>query len=60
MAATADIVKRYFAAIAEQDLEAAVACWRPGAIDRFVGAAATASLRMAIRDYFAGTVRRVP
>ena len=38
MATTSDIAKRYFAALSDQDLEAAVACWKPGAIDRLVGA----------------------
>jgi len=38
MPSTADTARRYFAALADHDLDAAVACWRPGAIDRFVGA----------------------
>lgn len=37
MATTSDIAKRYFAALGAHDLDAAVALWRPGAIDRFVG-----------------------
>ena len=37
MASTAEIAKRYFEALARQDLDAAVACWAPGGIDRFVG-----------------------
>jgi glyoxylase-like metal-dependent hydrolase (beta-lactamase superfamily II)/predicted ester cyclase len=37
MASTSDIVKRYFAALTAHDLDAAVALWQPGAIDRFVG-----------------------
>jgi hydroxyacylglutathione hydrolase len=35
---TSDIAKRYFAALAAHDLDEATACWKPGAIDRFVGA----------------------
>ena len=35
---TSEIAKRYFAALAAHDLDAATACWRPGAIDRLVGA----------------------
>ncbi len=35
---TSDIAKRYFAALAAHDLDAAAACWKPGSIDRFVGA----------------------
>ncbi|HTU95613.1 MAG TPA: nuclear transport factor 2 family protein [Solirubrobacteraceae bacterium] len=37
MASTADIAKRYFAALSAHDLDAAVALWKPGSIDRFVG-----------------------
>ncbi len=37
MASTSDIAKRYFAALSEHDLDAATACWKPGAIDRLVG-----------------------
>jgi hydroxyacylglutathione hydrolase len=39
MASTAEIAKRYFAALSARDLDAATACWRPGAIDRLVGSA---------------------
>jgi hydroxyacylglutathione hydrolase len=38
MASTSEIAKRYFGALSAHDLDKAVACWRPGAIDRFVGA----------------------
>ncbi|MFZ0090667.1 MAG: ester cyclase [Solirubrobacteraceae bacterium] len=34
MAGTAEIVRRYFAALVAHDLDAAVACWRPGSVDR--------------------------
>ncbi|HEX8976061.1 MAG TPA: nuclear transport factor 2 family protein [Solirubrobacteraceae bacterium] len=37
MASSGDIAKRYFAALSAHDLTAAVACWAPGAVDRFVG-----------------------
>lgn len=37
MASTTEIAKRYFGALAAHDLDAAAACWKPGAIDRFVG-----------------------
>ena len=37
MTTTADTARQYFAALAEHDLDAAVACWAPGSIDRFVG-----------------------
>ncbi|MGZ4295206.1 MAG: ester cyclase, partial [Solirubrobacteraceae bacterium] len=38
MASTSDIAKRYFSALAAHDLDEATACWKPGAIDRLVGA----------------------
>jgi steroid delta-isomerase-like uncharacterized protein len=38
MATTAEIARRYFAALSARDLDAATACWGPGAIDRMVGA----------------------
>jgi steroid delta-isomerase-like uncharacterized protein len=34
---TSDVAKRYFQALAAHDLDAAVDCWAPGGIDRFVG-----------------------
>jgi glyoxylase-like metal-dependent hydrolase (beta-lactamase superfamily II)/predicted ester cyclase len=34
---TSDVAKRYFKALAEQDLDAALAFWKPGGLDRFVG-----------------------
>jgi glyoxylase-like metal-dependent hydrolase (beta-lactamase superfamily II)/predicted ester cyclase len=34
---TAEVAKRYFAALAARDVDSAVACWSPGAVDRFVG-----------------------
>ena len=34
---TSDVAKRYFKHLADHDLDAAVALWQPGAIDRFVG-----------------------
>jgi len=37
MPSTADVAKSYFNALAAHDLDAAMACWEPGAVDRFVG-----------------------
>jgi steroid delta-isomerase-like uncharacterized protein len=37
MASTSNVARRYFEALAGHDLEAAVSCWAPGAVDRFVG-----------------------
>jgi hydroxyacylglutathione hydrolase len=51
MASTGEIAKRYFAALAAHDLDAAVACWEPGAIDRLVGAQELVAPQ-GIREYF--------
>lgn len=51
MASTSDIAKRYFAALAARDLDAATACWRPGGIDRLVGAQELVAPH-GIREYF--------
>jgi steroid delta-isomerase-like uncharacterized protein len=37
MASTSEIAKQYLNALAARDLDAAVACWVPGSIDRVVG-----------------------
>jgi glyoxylase-like metal-dependent hydrolase (beta-lactamase superfamily II)/predicted ester cyclase len=37
MASSSETAKRYFDALARHDLDAALQCWAPGAIDRFVG-----------------------
>ena len=34
---SADVVKRYFEAIADRDIDAAVALWAPGGVERLVG-----------------------
>ena len=52
MASSADIAKRYFSAISAHDLDAAVACWAPGSIDRFVGGEELVAPE-GIREYFA-------
>jgi steroid delta-isomerase-like uncharacterized protein len=51
MATTADIAKRYFAALSAHDLDAAAALWAPGSIDRFVGGPELVAPQ-GIRDYF--------
>jgi hydroxyacylglutathione hydrolase len=53
---TSDVAKRYFAALADHDLDAACALWVPGAIDRFVGQqdlVAPAGVRQYFGDLFA-------
>jgi glyoxylase-like metal-dependent hydrolase (beta-lactamase superfamily II)/predicted ester cyclase len=51
LASTSDIAKRYFAALGDRDLPEAIACWKPGAIDRLVGAQELAAPD-GIRQYF--------
>jgi glyoxylase-like metal-dependent hydrolase (beta-lactamase superfamily II)/predicted ester cyclase len=51
MPTTGEIAKRYFAALAAHDLDAAVACWHPGSIDRLVGAQELVAPE-GIREYF--------
>jgi predicted ester cyclase len=51
LASTSDIAKRYFAALGARDLPEAIACWKPDAIDRLVGAQDPAAPD-GIRQYF--------
>jgi hydroxyacylglutathione hydrolase len=51
MASTADTVKRVFAALAAQDVEAMVACWEPGGVHRAVGSHEIAAPD-GVRQYF--------
>ncbi len=37
MASTTEVARRYFEALAAHDLDAALECWAPGGVDRFVG-----------------------
>ncbi len=37
MASSSEIAKRYFDGLARHDIDAALECWAPGGIDRFVG-----------------------
>ena len=38
-ASAKQVATAYFAAIGEQDLDAMVACWKPGSVDRLYGMA---------------------
>jgi hydroxyacylglutathione hydrolase len=49
---TSEVARRYFAALAAHDLDTAVACWQPGAIDRFVGDRDVVAPD-GVREYFA-------
>lgn len=52
MASSSVIAKRYFAALNRHDLDAALACWRPGATERLIGQAELVAPE-GVRDYFA-------
>ena len=59
MATTSEIARRYFTALGAHDLDAAVACWRPGAVDRLVGAQELIAPD-GIREYFAALFSAFP
>jgi ketosteroid isomerase-like protein len=54
-----EVARRYFAAIARRDLDDALACWRPGGIDRL---APVGELRApdGIRAYFEALFEAMP
>jgi glyoxylase-like metal-dependent hydrolase (beta-lactamase superfamily II)/predicted ester cyclase len=56
---TSEVAKRYFAALAAHDLDAATACWRPGAVDRLVGQEELVAPH-GIRRYFAALYEAFP
>ena len=56
---TSVLAKRYFDALAAHDLDAAVACWAPGGIDRLVGQAELTAPDD-IRRYFAELFEAFP
>jgi glyoxylase-like metal-dependent hydrolase (beta-lactamase superfamily II)/predicted ester cyclase len=51
MASSSVIAKRYFDALNRRDLDAAVACWKPGAIEKLVGQAELVAPD-GVRDWF--------
>src|SRR5437588_5941099 len=53
------VVKRYFAALNAHDLDAAVACWHPGGVDRLVGQGEFVAPD-GIREYFQGVFDAFP
>lgn len=59
MASTSDIARRYFAALDAHDLDAALALWEPGAIDRLVGQRELVAPH-GVRAYFADVFHAFP
>ena len=56
---SASVARRYFDALGGHDLDAALACWRPGAIDRLVGQQELVAPH-GIRTYFSGLFEAFP
>lgn len=59
MASTSEIARRYFDALSAHDLDAAVACWAPGSVDRLVGQQDLIAPD-GVREYFAGVFDAFP
>jgi hydroxyacylglutathione hydrolase len=56
---TAEVARRYFDALAAHDLDAAVECWQPGGVDRFVGQQELVAPD-GIREYFSALFEAFP
>jgi len=59
MPSTSEIAKRYFAALADHDVDAAAACWLVGGIDRLVGQQELLA-PTGIREYFGALFAAFP
>src|SRR5438270_9612583 len=59
MASPTEIAKRYFQAVADRDVDAMVACWAPGGVDRFVGQEEVIAPD-GVREYFEGLFAAFP
>ena len=59
MASPSEIAKRYFQAAADRDVEAMVACWAPGGLERFGGQQELIAPE-GVREYFTGLFAAFP
>jgi hydroxyacylglutathione hydrolase len=59
MSSTTEVARRYFQALDAHDLDSAIALWRPGALDRFVGQRDLIAPHE-VREYFAGLYQAFP
>jgi hydroxyacylglutathione hydrolase len=59
MASSSVIAKRYFAALARRDVDAAVACWRPGGRERLIGQPELVAPE-GVREYFTSLFSAFP
>jgi steroid delta-isomerase-like uncharacterized protein len=57
--AAAEVARRYFTAIGQQDLDAALACWKPGAIDH-LAPVGELSAPEGMRAYFGSLFAAMP
>ena len=55
----AEVGRRYFAAVADADLDAMVACWAPGGVDRLVGQADLIAPE-GVREWFTELFAAIP
>jgi len=59
MASSSVTARRYFEALSDHDLEVALACWAPGAVDRLAGHGALTAPD-GVRDYYAALFAAFP
>ncbi len=59
MASSSVIAKRYFAALNQRDLDAAVGCWKPGAVERLIGQGELVAPD-GVREYFTALFAAFP
>jgi predicted ester cyclase len=59
MASSSVIAKRYFDALSQRDVDAAVACWKPGGLERLIGQGELIAPE-GVREYFSGLFAAFP
>ncbi|HWD70144.1 MAG TPA: ester cyclase [Solirubrobacteraceae bacterium] len=59
MASSSVIARSYFDALAQRDVDAAVACWKPGGLERLIGQGELTAPD-GVRDYFSGLFAAFP
>jgi glyoxylase-like metal-dependent hydrolase (beta-lactamase superfamily II)/predicted ester cyclase len=59
MASSSVIAKRYFDALSQRDVDAAVDCWKPGGLERLIGQGDLIAPD-GVRDYFTGLFAAFP
>ncbi|HWE58880.1 MAG TPA: ester cyclase [Solirubrobacteraceae bacterium] len=59
MASSSVIARRYFDALSQRDVDAAVACWKPGGLERLIGQGELTAPD-GVREYFTGLFAAFP